>query len=201
MLPRLLLIISLLAPAMAGATPTILILGDSLSAGYGLDQNDGWVTLLAQRIEQSGRRYRVVNASISGETTSGAVSRLAAELDRHRPAIVIIALGGNDGLRGLPLEQMRRNLADIIEACRAQQARVVLAGMRLPPNYGRSYTEGFARVFATLAQEHRVTLIPFLLEGLGDGLEHFQADAIHPDKEAQAVILDNVWKYLKPLLK
>ena len=195
------MIISLLAPLAAGAAPTILILGDSLSAGYGLDQNDGWVSLLQRRLEQAGYRQRVINASISGETTSGALARLAAELERHQPAIVVIELGGNDGLRGLPLEQMRRNLADMIAACRARRAQVVLAGMRLPPNYGRAYTEGFARVYATLAAEYRVTLIPFLLAGLDDGLQDFQADGIHPGAAAQSVILDNVWKHLQPLLK
>jgi acyl-CoA thioesterase-1 len=201
MLFRLLLIFSLLAPLGAGAAPTILILGDSLSAAYGLGQNDGWVSLLQRRIDEAGYRQRVVNASISGETTSGALSRLAAELNRHDPAIVVIELGANDGLRGLPLDAMRRNLADMIAVCRARQAQVVLAGMRLPPNFGRAYTRGFEQVYASLAAEHRITLIPFLLEGLNDGLEHFQADAIHPNRAAQPVILDNVWKHLQPLLK
>jgi acyl-CoA thioesterase-1 len=201
MLLRLLLMISLWAPLAAGAAPTILVLGDSLSAAYGLDQSDGWVNLLQQRLEQAGYRQRVANASISGETTRGALSRLAAELERHDPSIVLIELGGNDGLRGLPLDEMRRNLADMIGLCRARKVQVVLAGMRLPPNYGRAYTRGFEQVYASLAAEHRVTLIPFLLEGLDDGLEHFQADAIHPNEAAQAVILDNVWRHLQPLLK
>lgn len=201
MLPRLLLILLLLAPLTAGAAPTILILGDSLSASYGLDQNDGWVSLLERRLEQAGRPERVVNASISGETTGGALARLPAELERHGPAIVVVELGGNDGLRGMPLERMRRNLAAIIDACRARGARVLLAGMRLPPNYGRAYTQGFEQVYATLARERRIALIPFLLEGLDDGPVHFQADDIHPNREAQAIILDNVWKHLRPLLE
>jgi acyl-CoA thioesterase-1 len=201
MLLRLLLVLSLWAPLAAGAAPAILILGDSLSAAYGIDRGDGWVSLLQERLEQAGYRQRVVNASISGETTSGARARLGAELDRHEPAIVVIELGGNDGLRGLPLEEMRRNLAGMIRLCQERRAKVVLAGMRLPPNYGRAYTHGFEQVYASLAAEHRVTLIPFLLEGLNDGLEHFQADAIHPNSAAQAVILENVWRHLQPLLK
>jgi len=202
---RLLLLLSLLVPPgtspAAGAAPTLLIVGDSLSAAYGLDQDDGWVSLLEQRLAREGYRQRVVNASISGDTTSGARARLTAELDRYGPAIVLIELGGNDGLRGLPLEEIRRNFADMIELCRERRARVVLAGMRLPPNYGRAYTHGFEQVYASLAAEYRVTLIPFLLEGLDDGLEYFQADAIHPNAAAQAVILDNVWRHLQPLLK
>lgn len=201
MLLRLLLLLSLWAPLAAGAAPTILVLGDSLSAAYGLDRDDGWVSLLQRRLEQAGYPHRVANASISGETTSGALTRLAAELDRHAPAIVVIELGGNDGLRGLPLDAMRRNLAGMIEQCRAHRAQVVLAGMRLPPNYGRAYTRGFEQVYASLAAEYRVTLVPFLLDGLDDGPEHFQADAIHPTAAAQAVILDNVWRHLQPLLK
>lgn len=192
--------ILLLAPLAGHAAPTLLILGDSLSAAYGLDQNEGWVSLLERRLAREGHPVRVVNASISGDTTGGALARLPAELERHRPSVVLIELGGNDGLRGLPLEQMRRNLADIIAACRARGARVALAGLRLPPNYGRAYTQGFERIYPELAREYGVTLIPFLLEGLDDGLEHFQSDAIHPDREAQAVILDTVWKHLRPLL-
>jgi acyl-CoA thioesterase-1 len=198
--------IALLAPlpapaAIDGAAATILILGDSLSAGYGLDQNDGWVALLQQRLAQGRYPYQTVNASISGETTSGGLSRLPAELERHRPAIVVLELGGNDGLRGLPLAQMRQNLADMIARCQARQARVVLAGMQLPPNYGGAYIRGFEQVYAGLAAEHRVTLIPFLLAGLGEDRADFQADGIHPTREAQPVILDNVWKYLQPLLQ
>lgn len=202
MLLRLLLLLALWAPLTVGAAPpTILVLGDSLSAAYGLDRDAGWVSLLEQRLAQEGYPQRVVNASISGETTSGARARLAAELDRHAPAIVIIELGGNDGLRGLPLEEMRRNLAAMIELCRERRARVVLAGMRLPPNYGPAYTNGFEQVYAGLAAEYRVTLIPFLLAGLDDGTQDFQADAIHPTAAAQRVILDNVWRHLQPLLQ
>ena len=198
--------IALLAPlpapaAIDGAAATILILGDSLSAGYGLDQNDGWVALLQQRLAQGGYPYRAVNASISGETTSGGLSRLPAALEQHRPAIVVIELVGNDGLRGLPLAQMRRNLADMIARCRARQARVVLAGMQLPPNYGGAYLRGFEQVYTGLAAEYRVALIPSLLAGLTEDRAHFQADGIHPTREAQPVILDNVWKYLQPLLR
>ena len=200
-MPRLLLILLLLVPLATHAASTLLILGDSLSAAYGLDQNDGWVSLLERRLAREDYPVRVVNASISGDTTGGALARLPAELAQHKPSLVLVELGGNDGLRGLPLQQMRRNLADIITACRAGGARVILAGMRLPPNYGRAYTRGFEQVYAELAEEYDVTLIPFLLAGLEDGTADFQADAIHPDREAQAVILDNVWKHLRPLLE
>ncbi len=190
----------LLIPLATHAAPTLLILGDSLSAAYGLDQNDGWVSLLERRLAREGYPTRVINASISGDTTGGALARLPSELERHKPSIVLVELGGNDGLRGLPLESMRRNLADIITACRARGARIALAGMRLPPNYGHAYTRGFEQIYADLAQEYDITLIPFLLEGLADGTADFQADAIHPNREAQAIILDNVWKHLRPLL-
>ena len=193
--------ISLWAPLAAGAAPTLLIVGDSLSAGYGLDRDAGWVSLLQQRLEQAGYPHRVVNASISGDTSGGALTRLPAELARHRPAVVVLELGGNDGLRGLPLEQMRSNLADMIRLCRDRHAQVVLAGMRLPPNYGRAYTRAFEQVYAQLATEHHVALVPFLLAGLDDGRQDFQPDAIHPNAAAQAIILDNVWRHLQPLLK
>jgi acyl-CoA thioesterase-1 len=200
MLLRLLLMISLWAPLAAGAAPTILVLGDSLSAAYGLDQSDGWVNLLQQRLEQAGYRQRVANASISGETTRGALSRLAAELERHDPSIVLIELGGNDGLRGLPLDEMRRNLADMIGLCRARKAQVVLAGMRLPPNYGEPYGAEFQRLYADVARRHGVALMPFFLDGVGGVARLNQFDGIHPTAEGYQVIADRLWPHLRPLL-
>lgn len=201
MLRKLLLILILLLvgqPAPA-AQPVILVLGDSLSAAWGLDRGAGWVDLLRQRLERGGHDYRVVNASISGETTSGGLSRIHRELERHRPEIVIVELGGNDGLRGLPLAQTRRNLAAIIETVDARAARSLLVGMRLPPNYGSAYTEGFHRIYVDLAEEHGIPFVPFLLQGLDDD-RHFQADRIHPTAEAQPIMLENVWPHLEPLL-
>jgi len=180
--------------------PVLLVLGDSLSAEYGLARGTGWVQLLADRLRDNGSHYRVVNASISGETTSGGRSRLPALLKQHRPAVVVLELGANDGLRGLPLNVMKDNLAAMIGQARAADAKVLLVGIRVPPNYGRDYTERFAAVFATLAREQKVPLVPFLLDGFAESLELFQADRIHPTAEAQPRILDNVWPALRPML-
>lgn len=188
-----------LAPAAAPA-PVIMVLGDSLSAAYGIDREQGWVSLLQQRLVQTGYPQRVVNASVSGETTSGALSRLDRELRLHAPAIVIVELGGNDGLRGLPLDQTRSNLSAIIASARKHGAQVLLAGMQLPPNYGSAYTTAFQRIYADLAAEHDIALLPFLLEGLAHDERHFQNDGIHPVAAAQPIILDNVWAKLAPLL-
>ncbi len=186
------------APA-SPAAPVILVLGDSLSAAYGMAQNEGWVHLLQQRLRKAGHPHRVVNASISGETSAGARQRIDEELARWQPDIVIIELGGNDGLRGLPLDALYDNLAALIEASLGQGARVLLLGMRLPPNYGR-YSEDFAAVYAALARRYRIPLLPFLLAGMEDDFTFFQADGIHPNQRAQARILDNVWPVLRPLL-
>lgn len=179
---------------------TLLVFGDSLSAGYGIRQDAAWPALLQHRLKENQLDYSVVNASISGETTSGGRSRLPELLTKHRPRIVLIALGANDGLRGLPLVTMRENLDAMIRATRAAKARVVLVGMRLPPNYG-PYADEFQQTFAQLAKQEKVPLVSFLLEGIADQPRLFQADTIHPTAEAQPRLLDNVWGVLAPLLK
>ena len=187
-------------PSGSGSRPVLLVLGDSLSAEYGLPRGAGWVQLLAERLRESRLNYTVVNASISGETTSGGRTRLPALLTEHRPRIVVIELGANDGLRGLPLSTMRDNLAALIKTSQAAGASVLLVGVRVPPNYGRDYSEKFFQSFSDLARELRVPLVPFLLDGFGESLEWFQLDRIHPNEKAQARMLDNVWPHLRPLL-
>jgi acyl-CoA thioesterase-1 len=189
-----------LAAAAAHAAGTILVFGDSLSAAYGIGQKEGWPALLAERLREQKVNYSVVNASISGETTAGGVTRIGEALARTRPDVVIIALGGNDGLRGLPVTQMKANLEKMIAAAKAARARVVLVGMRMPPNYGPRYTREFEATFSDLAREERVTLVPFLLEGIGEQRDMFLADTIHPTAAAQSILLDNVWRGLAPLL-
>ena len=185
----------------AQAAGSILVVGDSLSAGYGLAQGQSWPALLERRLRAERLDYSVVNASISGDTTAGGRSRLGTALDRAKPDIVIIALGGNDGLRGLPVAALRDNLEAMLDAAQARKARVVLAGMRLPPNYGPDYIRAFERSYAELARRHKAALVPFLLEGVAERRELFQPDNIHPVAAAQPIILDNVWKSLRPLLK
>ena len=186
-------------PAWAGGT--ILIYGDSLSAAYGLAQNAGWPALLQTRLKQEGKDYTVSNVSISGETSSGGATRIAGALRTHKPGVVIVALGANDGLRGLPPAAMRANLAKIVAQCQRAKAGVLLVGMRMPPNYGETYTQQFAEVYTALAREYKTALLPFLLEGMAQRRELFQADNIHPTAEAQPILLENVWKALLPLLK
>jgi acyl-CoA thioesterase-1 len=200
-LRRALLCVSLIAGSAAAAPAAILVLGDSLSAEYGLPRDTGWVRLLADRIAKEGAQYSVVNASISGETTSGGRSRLPQLLERHRPAIVVLQLGGNDGLRGLPLAAMRENLAAMISASRASGAQVLLVGMRIPPNYGRDYAERFADVYTRLARDEKLPLVPFLLDGFAEDLTYFQPDRIHPSERAQPRMLETVWPRLAPLLR
>lgn len=190
-----------LAAAPAIGAPAILVFGDSLSAEYGLQRGSGWAALLAERLKQQRLDYSVVNASISGETSAGGAARIAAELARVKPAVLIIELGGNDGLRGLSLAATRANFDAMIKAGRAAGAKILLCGMQLPPNYGRDYTERFRAMYTDLAKTHGVALLPFFLEGVGDKRELFQADGIHPVAEAQPRILDNVWPLLVPLLK
>ena len=201
MLTRILIILAFCFAATAQAAPVILIYGDSLSAGYGLPQNTGWANLLAQCLEQKKLNYQVVNASISGETTTGGLYRIEQTLATHQPAIVIVELGANDGLRGLPLDATRSNLDGIIRACRKQNAKVVIVGMQLPPNYGNAYTEKFQRNYIALAKQYKLRLVPFMMEGFAGRRELFQADNLHPTVEAQPLILDNIWKALQPLLK
>jgi acyl-CoA thioesterase-1 len=188
-------------PLTAWAGGTILVYGDSLSAAYGLSQNAGWPTLLQTRLRQKGMDYTVTNASISGETTSGGAARIAQTLKVHQPRVIIVALGANDGLRGLPLAQMRANLAKIVRASQMAKSRVLLVGMHLPPNYGETYTRPFAEVYIDLAREYKTALAPFLLEGMAEQRELFQSDDMHPTAQAQPIILDNIWTALAPLLK
>jgi len=191
---------ALFATCAHSASKTVLVLGDSLSAEYGLARNTGWVPLLEKRLEAEKIDAHVVNASISGETTSGGRSRLPALLDQHRPSVVVIELGANDGLRGLPAASAEDNLRAMIRAAQQADAKVLLTGMRIPPNYGREYTEKFSAMYAKLSRETKVPLVPFLLEGIADQPQLFQADRLHPLAEAQPIILNNVWPHLKSLL-
>ena len=182
----------------------ILIVGDSLSAEYGIRRGSGWAALLQARLDQQRIRARVVNASISGDTTSGGRSRLPALLREHKPAVVVIELGGNDALRGLPMTMTRANLLEMTRASKAAGARVLIAGMQVPPNYGRRYQEEFAAVFADVAKAENAALVPFFLARVADVPQAenlFQADRIHPREEAHPIILDNVWPVLRPLLR
>lgn len=195
------LLMGLLLPRADAAT--ILVLGDSLSAGFGIGQNEAWPMLLNRKLQSdpslAGKGHRVINASISGETTAGGRNRLASLLDQHRPAIVIVELGANDGLRGLSLAAMRANLESILALNKTKGARSLLIGMRLPPNYG-PYADDFQQSFLTVAKQTQTPLLPFLLERLAQKPEHFQADGLHPTRDAQPALLDNVWPVLKPLL-
>lgn len=180
---------------------TVLVMGDSLSAAYGLAPAQGWVALTADRIGKTKPGWRVVNASISGETTAGGAARIAAELQRHQPAIVVIALGANDGLRGLPLAQTRANLEKMIKAAQAGKAKVLLVGMRMPPNYGPEYTRGFEQNFSALSRQYGTALLPFLLEPIALDRTAYQADNLHPVASAQPKLRDHVWRALEPLLR
>lgn len=180
---------------------TLLVVGDSISAGYGLADGQGWVRLLEQRLQEQKIDYQVVNASISGDTTAGGLARLLPLLADHRPEVVAIELGGNDGLRGQPLAQIERNLTALVEQAKAKGARVLLLGMRLPPNYGPRYTDGFAQVYTDVAKAQHVALVPFLLEGVGGDPAFMQLDGIHPQANAQQRLLENAWPHLQPLLR
>lgn len=180
--------------------PSIVVLGDSLSAAYGIAQKMGWVSLLQERLNEQHYFYDVVNASISGDTTSGALTRLERTLEATRPSIIVIELGGNDGLRGLSLETIRTNIAALIEQCLEYEAQVLLVGMKLPPNYGPAYTKRFHELYRDLAQHYQIPLLPFLLEGIAEKQDLMQEDGIHPRAEAQQMILDNVWQVLEPML-
>ena len=186
------------ASSAASGAPTILVFGDSLSAAYGIPQSSGWVSLLGERLKQRSSNYTVANASISGETSAGGAARIGKAL-ASKPAIVIVELGANDGLRGLPVTEMKKNLTAIVQASKREGARVVLVGMQLPPNYGVPYVNQFRTAFGEVAKDERVSFVPFLLEGL-DKREYFQADNLHPTAAAQPIVLENVWKKLAAMV-
>jgi acyl-CoA thioesterase I len=190
----------LCATSAYSASKTVLVLGDSLSAEYGLARGSGWVPLLEKKLKSEKIDVAVVNASISGETTSGGRARLPTLLDQHRPSVVVIELGGNDGLRGLTLSSVEANFRAMITESQKAKAKVLLVGMQIPPNYGRDYTQKFSGLYDLLAKEAKLPLVPFLLQGVADKPQLFQADRIHPVADAQPIMLENIWPYLKPLL-
>lgn len=194
------LVFVLLFSSAAAEEATVLVLGDSLSSAFGIEEKQGWVSLLQTRLNQEKLTYKVINASISGETTAGGVSRLPKLLKLHQPGVVVLALGANDGLRGLSLNTMRSNLSRMIEEAKSHNAAVLLVGMQLPPNYGPAYIRLFQDTYITLAKEHEIPHVPFLLEGIGENKELFQQDGLHPTAKAQTRILDNVWPEFKKLL-
>ncbi|MEQ8315425.1 MAG: arylesterase [Gammaproteobacteria bacterium] len=200
---KLLFFLLLLQPPLAvhaNDEPVLLVFGDSLSAAYGIDESEGWVELLQQRLDESGYPHRVVNASVSGETSTGGLARLPAVLENHEPDLVILELGGNDGLRGLPLNALRNNLIEMVEMSQESGARVLLTGIQIPPNYGPRYTVPFFELFGEVAREKGIALVPFLIDGIPQQPELMQRDGIHPRAEAQIMIVENVWPYLQPLL-
>ena len=192
------MLLALSAPA--AAQKSIVVFGDSLSAAYGISQARGWVALLGEKLKRERPDYIVVNASISGETSAGGASRIGKALEA-KPRVVVVELGANDGLRGLPVAQMKQNLSAIIERAQKAGARVLLLGIRLPPNYGPDYTRQFEAAFADLAKQHRTAFVPFFLEDFADKPDYFLADTIHPAERAQPLILERVWQALAPLLK
>lgn len=189
------------ARSAAQAGRNILVVGDSLSAEYGLQRGSGWVSIVAEKLKAEKYDDGIDNASISGDTTSGGLSRFPAALARHKPGIVIIELGSNDALRGLSLQMTQDNLSAMTSLAQKSGAKVLLVGMQIPPNYGRNYTEKFRQLFADVAAQHHAGLVPFLLEGMADKRELFQTDGIHPNETAQPILASNVWAQLKPLLK
>jgi acyl-CoA thioesterase-1 len=195
------LFVLLLAANSYGAdSPTVLVFGDSLSAGYGIDVDQSWTALLQSRLEQQGYEHRVVNASISGDTTEGGASRIEQALNTFEPALIILELGGNDGLRGIPSDRMKANLGKIIQASTESGAAVVMLGIRIPPNYGPRYSTAFENVYRELAAEHQVPWIEFFMEGIALNKELMQDDGIHPNAEAQTVLLDNAWPMINDAL-
>ncbi|MDP3662758.1 MAG: arylesterase [Nitrosomonas sp.] len=190
-----------LAPATAASTKTVMVFGDSLSASHGMPIEAGWVALLTQRLQTKFTDYQIINASISGETTLGGRNRIKQSLETHRPEIVILELGANDGLRGATIKSIYENLATIIEICQKNNSQVLLVGMQLPPNYGRTYTRKFQAIFPQLAENYQIKLIPFLLAGFGEKHEFFQADGIHPNEVAQKKIVETVWEVLQTMIK
>lgn len=192
----------LAASASAYSAPkTVLVLGDSLSAEYGLNRGDGWVALMEQKLKSEKVQATIVNASISGETTSGGRARLPALLTRHKPDVVVIELGANDGLRGLPVPAAEANMRTMIELAQQNKARVLVVGMRIPPNYGRTYTDNFFGMYKTLSTRYKTALVPFMLDGVADQPALFQPDRLHPAAKAHPAILANIWPHLLPLVK
>jgi len=189
------------ANAASNNQKTLLVVGDSLSASYGLPEKTGWVDLLSNKLELSESNWSVANASISGETTSGAADRIEKLLNQYQPNVVLIELGGNDGLRGFPLKVTYRNLEKIIQLSQQQNAKVIITGIHLPPNYGKKYEQLFYLNYTDLTSKYSLVMIPFILEGIAEHPELMQKDGIHPKENAQQMILDNVWVYLNPLLK
>lgn len=201
LMKRLLSIVLLLLASAAAHGATLLVLGDSLSAAYGIGAHEGWVTLLKERLQQKRFDYSVVNASISGETTSGGATRIGELLERTKPKVVVVALGGNDGLRGLPTRQMKDNLSRMVDAGIKAGARVLLVGVRLPPNYGPRYVREFESAYTEVARRYKASLVPYMLKNVGERRELMQSDNIHPNAAAQPQILENIWPMLEPLLK
>jgi acyl-CoA thioesterase-1 len=194
--------LTLLSASLAFAeNKTILVFGDSLSAAYGMQQSQGWASLLQQRLDAKSIPYQVVNASVSGETTSGGLARFPAALESTKPAIVMIELGANDGLRGLRMKAMKKNLQTMITQAKAIQAKVLLVGMRIPPNYGIRYTKSFANTYQSLSEENDIALVPFMMKDVSEKSELMQADRLHPNAKGQSMILDNIWPSLSGLLK
>jgi acyl-CoA thioesterase-1 len=201
LLPVVALLLFSAAASAYSAPKTVLVLGDSLSAEYGLARGAGWVALLEQKLRAQQIDARIVNASVSGETTSGGRTRLPALLSKHKPAIVVIELGANDGLRGLPVAAAEANLRAMVTQARGVGAQVLLVGMRMPPNYGRDYADKFFAMFGALSKDMKAPLAPFMLDGVADKTELFQADRLHPLASAHPIILGNIWPHLQPLLK
>jgi len=195
------LLAAVAVPAQAAGPPVILVVGDSLSAGYGLAPGQGWVSLLQQRLKKEGYGHRVVNASVTGETTDGGVQRLGRALSTHRPGIVIIELGGNDGLRGLPVSRVRANLELLITKSRAAGAEVLLLAIRVPTNYGPRYSNSFQQIYGDLARRYRIGVAALIDDDIALNLAYFQPDGIHPNAKAQPILLNNVWGQLAPLLR
>lgn len=193
----------LLCATLAVAAPvrTVLVMGDSLAAAYGLSAEQGWVALLGRKLESNGLNWRVVNASVSGETTGGGAGRFAHALQTHQPAVVILELGANDALRGLPLAQAKANLQRMIDMAETAGAKVLLVGIEIPPNYGPDYTAALRAMYRALVADNELAFLPFLLEPIADDLANFQADGLHPVAEAQPKVLDHVWTALEPLLE
>lgn len=189
------------APAAAAPEPVILVLGDSLSSGHGMSEQQGWVNLLRERLDEHGYPHQVVNASVSGDTTRDALSRLDTAVERHRPDIAIVELGGNDGLRAFSIDTIKGNLSRILATLREHGAKIVLLGMRMPPNYGPVYTQAFQDLYPALADEFDAALVPFFMAGVADDPALMQDDEVHPNAAAQPRLLDNVWPVLKPLLE